>query len=126
MNDPVRGDIYWVNWNPGRGSEQTGIRPALIIQNNVGNKLSPNVIVAALTTAPNKPFPFLVSFTARESGLKEAGAVDLGSIMTVSKARLQVKCGRLNAEKMAAVDIAICVSLGIDINGLTGSSPSII
>jgi mRNA interferase MazF len=113
MNTPKRGEIYWVDWSPGRGSEQTGVRPALIIQNDIGNSISPNVIVASLTTAPNKPYPFLVTFTAGESGLDKSGAVDLGSIATISKTRLRARCGELDSNKMAAVDNALCVSLGI-------------
>lgn len=57
--DIRRGEIYWVNWNPGRGSEQSGLRPALVIQNDIGNKFSPTTIVAALTTAVEKSYPFL-------------------------------------------------------------------
>ncbi len=122
MSAPTRGQIYWVNWNPGRGSEQAGTRPALVIQNDTGNQLSPNVIVASITTAPNKPYPFLVLFTAKESGLAEDGAVDLGSIMTVSKKRLGEKCGQLSTAKMAAVDNAICVSLGINATGFANQA----
>jgi mRNA interferase MazF len=119
MSTLSRGQIYWVNGNPARGSEQSGIRPALIIQNDTGNRLSPNVIVASVTTAPNKPYPFLVLLTAKESGMKENSAVNLGSIMTVGKERLGDKCGQLNLEKMVEVDNAICVSLGIVITKLT-------
>ncbi|MBM4463895.1 MAG: type II toxin-antitoxin system PemK/MazF family toxin [Chloroflexi bacterium] len=64
-----RGEIYWVNWNPLRGSEQAGIRPALIIQNDIGNKYSPNTIVASCTTTSRKSHPFLVPIKAKESGL---------------------------------------------------------
>jgi mRNA interferase MazF len=110
---PKRGDIYWVDWSPGRGSEQTGLRPALVIQNDIGNQHSPNVIVASVTTAPSKPYPFLVNISTQESGLPKDGAVDLASIMTVSKGRLRDKGGHLSAVKMAAVDNAICASLGI-------------
>jgi len=112
--DLKRGEIYWVDWGKGKGSEQSGIRPALIIQNDIGNEVSPNTIIASLTTAPNKPYPFLVIFTAKESGLDKGGAVDLASIMTVSKNRLCEKCGELNARKMAEVDIALKVSLGLE------------
>ena len=118
MITPTRGDIYWVNWFPGRGSEQTGTRPALVIQNNIGNQRSPNVIVASITTAPNKPYPFMVSFSSKESGLPKNSAVDLGSIMTVTKERLGEKCGQLTPATMIAVDNAIGASLGIDISRL--------
>ncbi len=109
-----RGEIYWVDWGEGKGSEQTGIRPALVIQNDIGNEVSPNTIIASLTTAPNKPYPFLVVFTAKESGLDKGGAVDLASIMTVSKTRLGEKCGELNALKMERVDRALKVSLELE------------
>jgi mRNA interferase MazF len=108
-----RGEIYWVDWGEGKGSEQSGSRPALIIQNDKGNEASPNTIIASLTTAPNKLYPFLVDFTAKESGLNKSGVVDLASIMTISKTRLGAKCGQLNGQKMAEVDTAIKVSLGL-------------
>jgi len=108
-----RGEIYWVDWEKGKGSEQSGVRPVLIIQNDIGNKLSPNTIVASVTTAPNKPYPFLVEFTPEESGLDKNGAVDLASIMTVSKIRLGDRCGQLISQKMLEVDKAIKVSLGL-------------
>ena len=108
-----RGEIYRVDWGMGKGSEQAGGRPALVIQNDVGNRMSPNAIVASLTTAHNKPYPFLVELTPLESGLDRSGAVDLASIMTVSKMRLGDKCGQLSSRKMLEVDEAIRVSLGL-------------
>ncbi len=108
-----RGEIYWIDWGSGKGSEQSGVRPALIIQNDMGNEFSPNTIIASLTTAPNKPYPFLVFFTRAESGLDSDGAVDLASIMTISQTRLGKKCGKLNTVKMREVNTAIAVSLDI-------------
>jgi len=113
VSDIKRSEIYWVDWGEGKGSEQAGIRPALIIQNDVGNTVSPNTIIASLTTAPNKPYPFLVEFTKGESGLKKDGAVDLAAIMTIDKMRLNDKCGQLTSRKMSEVDQAIKVSLGL-------------
>ena len=113
MSDIKRGEIYWVDWGRGKGSEQSGIRPALIIQNDVGNKASPTTIIASLTTAPNKPYPFLVEFTPEESGLDKGGAIDLAAIMTLGKERLGSKCGQLTSRKMSEVDRAIKVSLGL-------------
>ncbi len=118
MITPSRGYIYRVKWFPGRGSEQTGTRPALVIQNNIGNQRSPNVIVASITTAPDKLYPFMVSLSSKESGLPKNSAVDLGSIITVAKERLGEKCGQLTPTTMIAVDNAICASLGIDISRL--------
>lgn len=109
-----RGEIYWVDWGKGKGSEQAGIRPALIIQNDRGNKLSPNTIIASCTTALNAPYPFLVHYTSEESGMDKGGTVDLGSIQTISKERLTDKCGQLDATKMEEVDEAIKVSLGLE------------
>ncbi len=108
-----RGEIYWVDWSPGRGSEQLGLRPALVIQNDTGNKFSPTTIVAALTTAIEKPYPFLVKCNAKESGLPKDSMVNLAAIMTVDKARLVKKAGNLTQTKMAEVDAAIEASLGV-------------
>ena len=109
-----RGEIYWVNWNPGRGSEQVGIRPALVIQNDTGNQYSPTTIVAAITTAPVKTYPFIVPITASESGLPQDSSVNLSTILTVSRDRLEDKCGVLGAQKMAEVNDAIKKSLALD------------
>ena len=109
-----RGQIYWVDWSPGRGSEQSGLRPALVIQNDIGNQSSPTTIVAAITTAFVKPYPFVVVITASESGLPKDSSVDLASIMTIDKTTLRDKCGELSQAKMAEVDVAIKKSLGLD------------
>lgn len=108
-----RGEIYRVNWNPGRGSEQSGLRPALIIQNDIGNKYSPTTIVAALTTAVEKPYPFLVSVTDKEGHLPKDSTVNLAVILTIDKTRLGDKYGELSEANMAEVDKAIRVSLGL-------------
>jgi mRNA interferase MazF len=108
-----RGEIYWVNWNPARGSEQSGLRPALVIQNDVGNKYSPTTIVAALTTAIKKTYPFTVKITAQESGLPKDSMVNLAVIMTIDKTRLTNKCGELSEAKMGEVNEAIKASLGV-------------
>jgi len=106
-----RGEIYWVDWSPGRGSEQIGIRPALIIQNNTGNRFSPTTIVASISTTPKRPYPFLVEFTAAESGLERDSAVNLSSILTIDQTCLGDKCGELHEGKMAEVNEAIKISL---------------
>ena len=108
-----RGEIFWVNWNPDRGSEQSGLRPALIIQNDIGNKFSPTTIVAALTTAVDKPYPFLVRINAGESGLPRDSMVNLSTILTIDKNRLVNKCGELSKIKLSEVDEAIKASLGL-------------
>jgi len=109
-----RGEIYWVDWTPSRGSEQSGRRPSLVIQNDIGNRFSPTTILAALTTAAERPYPFMVRVTANESGLKKDGTINLGAIMTIDKERLISKCGTLMEGKMAEVDVAIKASLGLE------------
>lgn len=111
LKEIKRGEIYWVDWNPGRGSEQSGLRPALVIQNDIGNKHSPTTIVAALTTAIEKPYPFLIKVTAKESGLPKDSIVNLAVILTVDKTRLTNKCGELSEARMSEVNDAIKVSL---------------
>ncbi|MBI2851079.1 MAG: type II toxin-antitoxin system PemK/MazF family toxin [Chloroflexi bacterium] len=108
-----RGEIYWTDWNPGRGSEQRGVRPALIIQNDLGNQSSPTTIVASISTALEKRYPFLVMITSIESGLQRDSTVNLSAIQTVDLERLGNKCGELSQAKMAEVDEAIRVSLGV-------------
>src|SRR4030042_1563961 len=111
--DIRRGDIYWVDWNPARGNEQRGLRPALVIQNDIGNKFSPTTIVAALTTAIEKTYPFLVRVTAKESGLPKDSSINLAVIITIDKARLTSRCGELSEAKMTEVNEAIKASLAL-------------
>jgi mRNA interferase MazF len=108
LREVKRGEIYWAAWNPGRGSERTGIRPSLVIQNDLGNKYSSTTIVASVTTAINKPYQFLVHLT-----FPQDSTTDLAMIMTIDKARLHDKCGELSSSKMIEVDEAIKVSLGL-------------
>jgi len=109
-----RGEIYRVEWSSGRGSEQSRLRPALVIQNDIGSQYSPTTIVAAITTAYTKPYPFIVPITASESGLTRDSSVDLSSIMTIDQTRLGNKCGELRQAKVTEVDNAIKKSLGLD------------
>ncbi len=108
-----RGEIYWVDWSPGRGSEQSGVRPALVVLNDIGNKFSSTTIVASISTAQERPYPFIVRFTASESGLKLDGAVNLSQILTIDQTCLGEKCGQLSPMKMAEVDEAIKTSLAL-------------
>jgi len=108
-----RGEIYWVDWSPGRGSEQQGTRPSLVIQNDIGNKFSPTTIVATITSAEERPYPFLVRFTGSESGLERGGFVNLSAILTIDKTTIGDKCGQLTSNKMLEVDSAIKASLGL-------------
>jgi len=110
-----RGDLYLVNWNPGRGSEQAGKRPALIIQNDIGNKYSPTTIVSACSTSSIKYYPFIVGVKAKESGLDRDSSINLSQVMTIDKTRLEHKIGELSRRKMIEIDEAIKNSLGINL-----------
>ena len=113
-NEIRRGEIYWVDWNPGRSSEQTGKRPALIIQNDIGNKHRSTTIIAACSAAQEKPYPFIVPVTAQESGLPRDCSVNFATIMTIDKSRLYERAGGLTEKKMVEVDEAIKKSLNLD------------
>jgi len=108
-----RGEIYWVDWNPGRGSEQAGRRPVLIIQNDIGNKHSPTTIVADCSAAQERPYPFIVPVTMKESELPKDCSINLSAIVTIDKSRLCEKAGELTKQKMAEVDEAIKRSLSL-------------
>jgi len=107
-----RGEVWMVNFNPGRGSEQKGIRPALIIQNDVGNQYASTTIVSAVTTTLKK-YPVTVLVPRGKGGLKENSMVNLAHILTVNKGRLIRKLGNLEEDKIAEVNEAIKVSLGV-------------
>lgn len=111
-NEIRRGEIYWVDWNPGRGSEQVGIRPALVIQNDIGNKVSPITIVAAISKSI-QIYPINVEIKSSESGLDKDSAVKLNQIRTIDKSRLIKKLGKLDPSKMGAVKSALVLSLGL-------------
>jgi len=108
-----RGDVFWVDWDPSRGSEQGGRRPALVIQNDTGNRMSPTTIVAAITTAIDREYPFLANVTAAESGLPRDSTVNLSAILTIDQTRLGNRCGSLSQARMRQVDEAIRASLGL-------------
>jgi len=110
---PARGDIWLVNFNPGRGSEQQGIRPALVVQNDVGNQFAATTIVAAITTTI-KPYPVTVVFRPGTCGLPRDSMVNLARILTVDKQRLIRRLGRLTPELQTAVNHALRISLALD------------
>jgi mRNA interferase MazF len=105
--------MYWIDWSPGRGREQAGMRPALIIQNDIGNQYSPTTIVAAVTSRVRRPYPFHVPVTAAECGLSQDSTVLLEQIQTIDQARLQDRIGALSSERMVEVDRALQHSLGL-------------
>ncbi len=109
-----RGDIFYADLSPVVGSEQGGIRPVLIIQNDVGNKYSPTVICAAITSQINKAkLPTHIELDAQRYCLLKNSVVLLEQIRTIDKKRLREKVSRLDTAIMRDVDKAIKVSLGI-------------
>ena len=115
-NIPSRGEIWEIDWSPGRGSEQIGVRPALIIQNNHGNHSPgyPNIIVVAVSTK-GREIPFHVFIRkARTNGLKAYSYIKCEQILTISKDRLIGKAwGRLTDDEMAQVGEAVKLSLAL-------------
>jgi len=112
MTTCKRGEIWMVNFNPGRGSEQKGIRPALIIQNDIGNRYASTTILSAIT-ATLKKYPVTVLLPRGKGGLKENSMVNLAHILTVDKGRLVRKLGSLEEDKIAEVTEAIKISLDV-------------
>ncbi len=113
MNDfPRRGDIWLVNFNPGRGSEQKGIRPALIVQNDIGNQYAATTIIAAITTTV-KIYPVTVFLKRNTAGLSKDSMVNCAQILTVDKSRLKKRLGQLDTKMMRKMEKAICISLDL-------------
>ncbi|MBP3299976.1 MAG: type II toxin-antitoxin system PemK/MazF family toxin [Clostridia bacterium] len=111
-----RGDIYYADLSPVVGSEQGGIRPVLIVQNDVGNKHSPTVIAAAITSRINKNrLPTHIEVDAQSYGLARDSIVLLEQIRTLDKRRLKERMGHLDREAMERVDRAISISFGLDL-----------
>jgi mRNA interferase MazF len=109
----LRGDIFSVDFEPVRGSEQGKVRPALVIQNDIGNRYSPTIIVAALTTGNHSRFDVNVLIKAPEGGLANDSIVLLNQIRTIDRTRLSRYWGRISPQTMAQVDDAIRISLGL-------------
>ncbi|WP_315672293.1 type II toxin-antitoxin system PemK/MazF family toxin [Clostridium sp. 19966] len=110
-----RGDIFYADLSPVVGSEQGGIRPVIIIQNDVGNKYSPTIIVAAITSQINKAkLPTHVEISSEEYGLNKDSVVLLEQIRTLDKRRLKEKIGHMKDEDMKLVNEALLISLGLD------------
>ncbi len=109
-----RGDIFYADLSPVIGSEQGGIRPVLIVQNDVGNKFSPTVIAAAITSQRFKTsLPTHIQVNADGCGLAKDSIVLLEQVRTIDKRRLKEKMGNLNEIEMNRIDKALSVSLGI-------------
>jgi len=108
-----RGDVYYADLNPVVGSEQGGVRPVLILQNNTGNRYSPTVIAAAITGRPKKLLPTHV-FIGCGNGLYKGSFVLLEQIRTLDRERLLNYAGRINEQKMEEIDEALAISIGLD------------
>lgn len=108
-----RGDLYYADLSPVVGSEQGGIRPVLVVQNDVGNKYSPTVIAAAITSQLNKAkLPTHINLPAEQYGLPKNSVVLLEQIRTIDKQRLKEKIGELPKGVMSRVNEALMISLG--------------
>ncbi|MBE7026659.1 MAG: type II toxin-antitoxin system PemK/MazF family toxin [Ruminococcaceae bacterium] len=109
-----RGDIFYADLSPVIGSEQGGVRPVLIVQNDVGNKYSPTVIAAAITSQINKAkMPTHIEISAQDYGLNKDSVILLEQIRTIDKRRLREKIGRLDETLMERVDDALSISFGL-------------
>jgi mRNA interferase MazF len=114
MKQPKRGEIYFLDFSPSKGREMKGPHPALVIQNDVANKVSGLTVVAAITSNLKvAELPVGVLITPEESGLPHKSAVHLGQIYTIDKERLQNLVGTLSERKMLEVNRAIAISLGL-------------
>ncbi|KDR94824.1 mRNA interferase MazF [Peptoclostridium litorale DSM 5388] len=109
-----RGDIYYADLSPVVGSEQGGVRPVLVVQNDIGNKYSPTIIIAAITAKIDKAkLPTHVEIRANEYGLVKNSVVLLEQIRTIDKKRLREKIGSFDRKMMNKVDEALQISLGL-------------
>lgn len=110
-----KGDLYFADLSPVIGSEQGGIRPVLVVQNDVGNKHSPTIIVAAITSQMNKAkLPTHVEINAANNGLSRNSVVLMEQLRTIDKKRLKERIGTLDSELIPDVNHALGISLGIE------------
>lgn len=110
-----RGDIFYADLSPVIGSEQGGVRPILIVQNDVGNRYSPTVIAAAITSQINKAkLPTHIEIDSKEYGLTKDSVILLEQVRTIDKRRLREKIGHLDHERMKGVNEALYISFGLD------------
>ena len=111
-----RGDIYYADLSPVVGSEQGGVRPVLIVQNDVGNRFSPTVIAAAITSQRAKAnLPTHIMLNAQTTGLAKDSVVLLEQVRTIDKHRLKERMGRLDNTAMTQVNQALSISFGLDL-----------
>ena len=110
----LRGDLFYADLSPVVGSEQGGMRPVLIIQNNIGNHYSPTVIVAAITSKISKPkMPTHVGIKAGDAGVTRDSVILMEQIRTIDKQRLHDKIGQLTPTEMQQVNKALELSIGL-------------
>jgi mRNA interferase MazF len=109
-----RGDMYYAELNPVIGSEQNGFRPVLIIQNDTGNRHSPTVVIAAITSKPKKTAMPTHYLLPAGNGLEYPSVVLLEQVRTVDKRRLDSYIGRLDKTTMKGIDRALAVSMGLN------------
>jgi len=107
---PLRGEVWIVNWNPSRGSEQAGRRPALVIQNDIGNEKAATTIVAAISSSI-RIYPMNVKLDPPDGGLERPSIIKTSQLLTVSKKRLEKRLGRVTTKKMEEINRAIKLSL---------------
>lgn len=121
-----RGELYWVDFSPARGSEISGLRPALVVQHDLGNTYSSTTVVAAVTrTIPPRPYPFTVVISPEESGLPSLSLVNCSQLFTIQQRGPASRLcpppgeselrpiGRLDPAKLAQVDAALRYNLGL-------------
>ncbi len=109
-----RGEIYYADLSPVVGSEQGGVRPVLIVQNDVGNKYSPTVIAAAITSQREKTkLPTHIEINANQCGLAKNSVVLLEQIRTIDKKRLKERMGELDNQSMDMINEALSISFGL-------------
>lgn len=108
-----KGDLYFADLSPVVGSEQGGVRPVLVVQNDVGNKYSPTIIVAAVTSQSKAKLPTHVELAATQGGLSKNSVVLLEQLRTIDKQRLKERIGTLSEAQIPSVNEALSVSLGI-------------
>lgn len=114
MENVLRGDVFYANLNPVIGSEQGGVRPVLILQNDIGNKYSPTTIVAAITSRIKKAkLPTHVELDSSSFSLEKDSVILLEQVRTIDKRRLKEKIAHLDEETMAQIDQALGISLGL-------------
>ena len=112
-----RGELYYADLSPVVGSEQGGVRPILVVQNDTGNKYSPTIIAAAVTSKLTKAkLPTHIELSANEFGLTKDSVILLEQIRTLDKRRLKERIGELSMDTMKKVNIALLISLGFGEN----------